>query len=165
MKLGGRFVTTFHEILVAMRTKVGGILLIAIMTAVVGCHRMDVRAVTAKLLVGMGKVELDQVMEGERFLKEQKLVLNPGRTEGEMRASVWDNHTYKSFYPESLIKQQLTFDGSMKAYSYLIKENRPFANPIDVEALFVFVDTKKDAVVGWADIAGLVEVRLWEETF
>lgn len=148
-----------------MKANIRELLVIAGLMGTIGCHRMNVDSVTAQLRVGMSKGELDQVTKGERFLKEQKLVLNPGRTEGEMRASVWDNHTYKSFYPESLIKQQLTFDGSMKAYSYLIKENRPFANPIDVEALFVFVDTKKDAVVGWAVIAGLVEVRLWEETF
>jgi hypothetical protein len=47
----------------------------------------------------------------------------------------------------------------------LIKEEHRFANTINVEALFVFVDTKKDAVIGWADIDGLVETRLWNDYF
>lgn len=70
-----------------------------------------------------------------------------------------------SVEPKSLIETQLPIDGSVKAYSYLIKEERRFANPIYVEALFVFVDTKKDVVIGWADIEGLLEVRLWKDYF
>jgi hypothetical protein len=148
-----------------MKAKYFRLLVVTGLLGMVGCHRMNVGAVTAQLRIGMSKAQIDQVMKGEKFLKEQTLALNPGRTEGEMRASVWDNHTYKSYYPDNLINQKLTFDGSMKAYSYLIKEERPFANPIYVEALFIFVDSKKDEVVGWADIAGLVEVRLWDEIF
>lgn len=131
----------------------------------VGCHKMNVDDVTSKLRVGMSKVELDSVMKSERFLKEQIVQARPGSTGEEERALVWNHRIYESIHPKNLITEQIPFDGSVKAYSYLIKEERRFANPIDVEALFVFVDQKNGEVIGWADIRGLVEFRLWDEIF
>jgi hypothetical protein len=126
---------------------------------------MNVEEVTSKLRIGMSKAELDKVMKGEKFLNEQVVNARPGSAEGETRAVVWNHRTYKVVHPENLITELMPFDGSVKAYSYLIKEERRFANPIDVEALFVFVDQGKGEVIGWADIRGLVEVRLWDDIF
>jgi hypothetical protein len=133
--------------------------------ALAGCHKMNVSEVTSRLKVGMSKAQLDTVMKEERFLKEQVVKTYPNRTDQETRAATWNFRTYKIIHPENLITEQMPFDGSVKAYSYLIKEDRRFANPIDVEALFVFVDQQKEEVIGWADIRGLVEVRLWDDIF
>lgn len=147
------------------KMKVGRFLIAATLLGAVGCHRMDVGSVTAKLRIGMSKVELDQVMKGERFLKEQVVRNWPGKSEAETRAAIISNSIIKLISPEDLIRERLPFDGSVKAYSYLIRENRRFANPTNVEALFVFVDSKVGKVVGWADMDGLVEVRLWDDFF
>lgn len=133
--------------------------------AIAGCQRMDVAKVTSKLRIGMSKAELDRVMKHEKFLKEQIVQIRPGSDESETRAAVSSNKLYESIFPKDLIDEKLTFDGNIKVYSYLIEEDRAFANPISVEALFVFVDQKKDQVIGWADIRGLVEVRLWRDFF
>ncbi len=133
--------------------------------ALTGCHRMNLADVTSKLRIGMSKAELDTVMKDEKFLKEQTVKARPGSTQEETRAFVWSIRTYELVHPKNLIMEQMPFDGSVKAFSYLVKEERRFANPIDVEALFVFVDQKKDQVIGWADINGLVEVRLWHDFF
>lgn len=133
--------------------------------AMIGCHKMNVKEVSSRLRIGMSKAELNNVMKGEKFIMEQVVKVYPGRTEQETRAATWNYMKYELVVPENLIKEILPFDGSVKAYSYLIKEERRFANPIDIEALFVFYDPKKDQVIGWADIGGLVEVRLWREVF
>lgn len=130
-----------------------------------GCHKMNVKDVSGKLRIGMSKEELNVVMKGEKFLREQIVQVHPGSTEQRTRAAVRNNRIYTLIIPKGLIDEILPFDGSVKAYSYLIKEERRFANPIDIEALFVFYDPKKDQVIGWADIGGLVEVRLWREVF
>ena len=148
-----------------MRSSLERILACLVMLAMIGCHKMNVEDVASKLKVNMSKAELDEVMEGQKFLKEQVVKTYAGRTEQETRAAILNFRTYKFVYPKNLITEQLPFDGSVIACSYLIKEDRRFANPIDVEALFVFVDQKKDAVIGWADISTLVEVRLWDEIF
>ncbi|MBL0059330.1 MAG: hypothetical protein IPP35_09525 [Elusimicrobia bacterium] len=142
-----------------------GVQIILAALTVVGCHKMNVTEVTSKLRVGMSKAELDTVMKGEKFLKEQTVKTRPGNTVEETRGYLWALNTYEVIYPRNLITEQIPFDGSVKAYSYLVKEERRFANPIDVEALFIFVDQKKGEVIGWADIRGLVEVRLWDEVF
>jgi hypothetical protein len=126
---------------------------------------MNVGAVTAQLRIGMSKAELDQVMKAERFIREQVVKVRPGSNEIHTRAAIRNNKIYKYVSPEDLVEARLPFDGSVTAYSYLIKEEHRFANTINVEALFVFVDTKKDAVIGWADIDGLVETRLWNDYF
>ncbi|MBL0350737.1 MAG: hypothetical protein IPP68_10260 [Elusimicrobia bacterium] len=113
----------------------------------------------------MNKAEMDNVFHGEKFIKEQIVKPWPGCTAEETRAYLRSLMRTNSVEPKSLIETQLPIDGSVKAYSYLIKEERRFANPIYVEALFVFVDTKKDVVIGWADIEGLLEVRLWKDYF
>ncbi len=148
-----------------MRSFPAKILACLVILAMTGCHKMNVREVTSRLKIGMSKTELDNVMKGEKFLMEQIVKVYPGRTEQETRAAAWNYRSYESVDPKNLITEILTFDGSVKAYSYLIKEERRFANPIDVEALFVFYDQKKGQVVGWADVRGLVEVRLWREVF
>jgi hypothetical protein len=148
-----------------MRTKFSGILLAMSMAFAVGCHRMNVNSVKAQLRIGMSKAELDRVMKGERFIRGQVVKVHPGSNEIHTRASVRNNMIYKYVSPEGLIETRLPFDGSVTAYSYLIREEHRFANTINVEALFVFVDTKKDGVIGWADIDGLVETRLWNDYF
>lgn len=142
-----------------------GVLTCLAALAIAGCQRMDVAKVTSKLRIGMSKAELDRVMKHEKFLKEQVVKIRPGSDESETRAAVSSNKLYESIFPKDLIDEKLTFDGNIKVYSYLIEEDRAFANPISVEALFVFVDQKKDQVIGWADIRGLVEVRLWRDFF
>jgi hypothetical protein len=148
-----------------MRTKISGFLFVMAMTVVLGCHRMNVDSVKAQLRIGMSKAELDQVMKAERFIREQVVKVRPGSNEIHTRAAIRNNKIYKYVSPEDLIEVRLPFDESVTAYSYLIKEEHRFANTINVEALFVFVDTKKDAVIGWADIDGLVETRLWNDYF
>lgn len=148
-----------------MKSLLVRILVCIAMVASIGCHRMDVVEVASKLSVGMSKAELDSVMKSEKFLKEQTVQVWPGSNELQTRAAIRNNSSYKSIFPEDLIDERIPLDGSIKAYSYLIKEEQPFANPISVEALFVFVDEKTDRVIGWADIAGLVEVRLWHNFF
>ena len=148
-----------------MRTKVSGFLIVAAFLGAVGCHRMDVGSVTANLHIGMSKVELDQVMKGEKFLKEQVAKNWPGKSEAETRAAIISNSIIKLISPEDLIRVRLPLNGSVKAYSYLIEEKHRFANPINVEALFVFVDSKEGKVIGWVDMDGLVEVRLWDDFF
>lgn len=149
----------------AIKQEFVAIALITATIGMIGCHRMEVGSVTAKLRLGMNKAELDQVMKGEKFLKEHVVKARPGSSEAEERAVVLNHRKYLSVNPPNLIREQMPFDGSVKAYSYLIKERRPFANPIYVEALFVFVDAKKDEVIGWADIGNLAEVHLWDEIF
>ncbi|MBL0058271.1 MAG: hypothetical protein IPP35_03995 [Elusimicrobia bacterium] len=148
-----------------MRLFSTGVLACLAALVTVGCQRMDVAKVTSKLRIGMSKAELDHVMRGEKFLKEQIVQLWPGQSEPETRATIHNDNLYESIYPKDLIDERLPIDGSVKVYSYLIEEDRAFANPISVEALFVFVDQKKDQVIGWADIRGLVEVRLWRDFF
>jgi len=135
------------------------------MVSMVGCHRMNVAEVTSNLRIGMSKMELDVVTQDEKFLKEQVVMVRPRSTEEDTRAAVWSNKTYELVYPKDLIQDQLPFDGSVKAYSYLIKEERSFANPVYVDALVVFFNEKKGEVVGWAVVNGLIEVRLWHDFF
>lgn len=148
-----------------MKSSLTIILTCLAMVSMLGCHRMNVAEVTSNLRIGMSKAELDGVMKHEKFLKEQIVKAYPGRTEKETRAATWNFRTYKLVYPKNLISELLPFDGSVKAYSYLVKEERRFANPIDVEALFIFIDQKSGDVIGWADISTLVEVRLWDDVF
>lgn len=148
-----------------MKTKINGSFIVIGMIALVGCHRMNVDSVIAQMRIGMKKAELDQVMKAKRFVKGQLVTIRPGSNEAHTRAAVRNNKIYKFVFPENFIETQLSFDGSVTAYSYLIKEEHRFANTINVEAFIVFVDTKKDAVVGWADIDGLVETRLWPDYF
>jgi hypothetical protein len=137
-----------------------------VLMALNGCQReMDVKAVTARLRIGMTKGELDQIMKGEKFLKEQVVKAYPGRTEKETRAAVWNHNTYVFVQPQNLVTEQLSFDGTVKVFSYLIKEERRYANPVYVDALAVFVDVRKDKVIGWAHLGGLVEVRLWDDLY
>lgn len=148
-----------------MRRNIVGFLMVIPIVGFMSCHRMDVGAVTTQLRIGMSKADLDGVMNGEKFLKEQIVQAWPGQSEEETRAFLWSVRRSKFIKPEDLLKKQMPFNGSVKAYSYLIKEERRFANPIYVEALFVFVDNKTEKVIGWADIEGLMEVRLWENYF
>jgi hypothetical protein len=148
-----------------MRRIISGNLFVVILFGLFGCHRMDVGAVMSKLRLGMNKTELDEVMKGEKFLKEQVVKARPGSSEAEERAVVVNHRKYLTVNPPNLIREQMPFNGSVRAYSYLVKERRPFANPIYIEALFVFVDANKGEVIGWADIGNLAEVRLWDEIF
>ena len=130
-----------------------------------GCQGMNVKGVTSKLRIGMNKVELDQVMKGEKFLKEQTVQLYRDSTEQQTRAVVWNEQRYEFVVPEDLITKRLTFDGSVNVYSYLIKETRRFANPVTIDYLAIFYSQKEGKVIGWAQMEAAGEVRIWGDKF
>jgi len=129
-----------------------------------GCE-MNVKEVTSRLRIGMTKVEMEASLKGQKFLKEQTAVVYPKSTEEETRASVWGDQHYEFVYPEDLIAKQLSFDGNIKIYSYLIKEKRKFANPISIDYLAVFYNVREDKVIGWAHMQTLGEASGWSEKF
>ena len=136
-----------------------------ILSTVAGCRTMNVEEVAARLRVGMSKAEMDGVMKGQKLLKEQTVSLYKNSTEVQTMSAVWNDHTYKFVYPEELVTKQLTFDGDLKVYSYLIKEEKSFAVPVVIHYLAVFYSQKEGKVIGWAQMEKMGEARTWTDKF
>ncbi|MCG3206392.1 MAG: hypothetical protein KCHDKBKB_03128 [Elusimicrobia bacterium] len=131
----------------------------------VGCHQMNVEEIMSRLRIGMTKAEMKDALKGEKFLKEQTVKAYPNSTEQETRATVWNHRHYEFVYPEDLILKKVPFDGSIKVYSYLVKEEKNFAVPVIIDSLAVFYDQGNDQVIGWAHLSTSGEVRIWRDEF
>jgi hypothetical protein len=129
-----------------------------------GCE-MNVKEVTSRLRIGMTKMEMDQCLKGQKFLKEQVALIYPNSTEEKTRAAVWSGQEFKFVYPEDLIAKRLTFNGDVKVYSYLVKEKRKFAVPISIEYLAIFYNKRDGKVIGWAQIRTVGEASGWNDKF
>ena len=129
-----------------------------------GCYEEKVKEATLHLKIGMTKAELDQTCKDLKFLREQTVSMYPNATETMMRATLWNNQHFESRNPENLI-DQLTFDGNIKVYSYLIKREKVYANPTFVDYLAIFHNQKEDRVIGWAHLKIAGDVDTWHDVF
>lgn len=130
-----------------------------------GCYEEKVKEATSKLKIGMTKTELDHLFKDLTFLKEQTVLVYPNLTEAQTRALIWNERHYKDIHPKDLIANQLTFDGSIKVYSYFVREERSFANPTLTHFVAVFLNQKEDKVIGWGYLTTNIEPRLWDDKF
>jgi hypothetical protein len=132
----------------------------------VGCDEYDpkAKAVAEQLKVGMSKSELDQLCKDLKFLKEQTVLVYPNSNESKTRAVMWNDQHWESIYPKDLI-DQLTFDGNTKVYSYLIKREKVYANPVSIDYLAVFYNQNADKVIGWGHLRTSGDVETWDDRF
>lgn len=131
----------------------------------VGCYEGKVKAVSAGLKIGMSKMEMDHLVRELKFLKEQTITLYPNATETEMRSTFTHDQQYEYLEPEDLFQRQVSFDGNIKVFSYLIKESHKFAAPVVIDYLAIFYAQKEDKIIGWGHLQTMGEVESWGERF
>lgn len=128
-----------------------------------GCYEKKVLDAYKKLEVGMSKKQIDVLFGELKFIKEQKVLRHADLSDDHMRGSLVQNHSYGDRQPENLF-DHVTFDGSTKVYSYLIKSEYRFPFTY-MYYVAIFYNEKEDKVVGKVQMSTDAEPRVWGDKF
>jgi hypothetical protein len=129
-----------------------------------GCYEQKALDAYKKLEVGMNKQELQRLLNNLKFIKEQPILKYGSSSEQHMRGSLTHNKSWKDRQPKDLI-DHLTFDGNIKVYSYLIKEEHKWPDYIYTYYIAVFYNENEDRVMGKAILSTDAEPRVWDPEF
>lgn len=141
-----------------------GLIIAFFISGCVFMYEKNVNDVYSRLKLGMTKSELDGLFKTVKFLKEQAIIKYPNISDSSMRTSLLKDHYYDDLYPKTLF-ENISLDGNVKVFSYLIKKELNWPNGWIVSYVAIFYDKKSGKVIGWGKISTYGKASTWQNNF